>query len=110
MTDITALAKRLRGYPEIDECEEAADALEAQAKEIAGLKAEIDAWHESANWPDKSPGRMRARIAELEALLKPFAEASDYVDGIYHLDDNAAIYIKVAYLRAARAKLKGKKG
>jgi hypothetical protein len=38
MTDIIELVKRLRGYPEIDECEEAADALEAQAREIAVLR------------------------------------------------------------------------
>lgn len=41
-----------------------ADALKAQAKEIAELKKELNAWHESANWPEKSPGRMRAAIRE----------------------------------------------
>ena len=50
------------------------EVVEAQAKEIEELKKELNAWHESANWPDKSPGRMIARIAELEAALKPFEE------------------------------------
>jgi len=80
MTDITKLAKRLRvlsqwqtgmgtSEPEDHIAWVAADALEAQAKEIAELKAELNAWHEAANWPEKSPGQMRARIAELEEAL-----------------------------------------
>jgi len=61
MTDITELVKRLLGYPEIDECEEAADALEAQAKEIAVKDA---------------------RISELEAALKPFADLWVFPDDL----------------------------
>ena len=39
MTDISELVKRMRGLAEyVDDCEEAADALEAQAKEIEELR------------------------------------------------------------------------
>lgn len=99
MTDIIKLVKRLLGYPEIDECEEAADALEAQEKEIEELKKELNAWHESANWPEKSPGQMRARIAKLEAeneklreAMKPISlwsfEAKDNTPAIKELEDD----------------------
>jgi len=57
--------------------------VEAQAKRIAELEKEIDCWHEAANWPGKSPLQLRARIAELEAALKPFAEANTPEDMIY---------------------------
>ena len=84
MGDYSELVKRLRGYPEIDECEEAAAALEAQAKEIAGkdariaeLEADIVEWklsHESRckdwlYWKDKHE-QQSACIAELETALK----------------------------------------
>jgi uncharacterized protein (DUF305 family) len=116
MTDISELVKRMRGLAEyVDDCDEAADALEAQAKEIEELKKELNAWHESANWPEKSPGRMRARIAELEAALKPFANAANNFDSmpvknaeewfVYSGVLDASGYsgaISVADLRAAR--------
>lgn len=105
----------------------AADALEAQAKEIEELKKELNAWHESANWPEKSPGQMRARIAELEAALKPFEEKSSKsladaeklaANEGYELPDDQtaediyawALALTWGDLRAARAKLNGEKG
>ena len=42
MIDITELVKRMRGLAEyVDDCEEAADALETQAARIAELEAEV---------------------------------------------------------------------
>ena len=116
MTDITELVRRMRGLAEyVDDCDAAADALEAQAKEIEELKKELNAWHESANWPEKSPGQMRARIAELEVLLKDCAdELEARLDEDYKRSDGSIIpehrfkYERdMAPVVAARAALNG---
>jgi hypothetical protein len=50
---------------------------------------------------------LRARIAELEAALKPFAyDYGDYSDGMW--SDLDYIQVSVGDLRAARAALEGK--
>ena len=88
MTDYSELAKRLREHAEnmyVDFLNEAADALEAQAR----------------------------RIAELEAALKPFIEELVAAEAEYdELDDDELVYVfKITYgdLRAARAALKGER-
>jgi len=87
-----------------------ADALKAQAKEIAELKKELNAWHESANWPEKSPGRMRARIAELEATLRFYADPQKFTD--CNGDDVQVpdFYDELDFGATARAALKGEEG
>ena len=94
MTDYSELAKRLREHAEnmyVDFLNEAADALEAQAQEIA----------------DKA-----ARIAELEAALKPFAAMSlwtdAYPDGPIEATSTDK-FVDVNWIVAARAALKGEK-
>ena len=73
MTDYTDLVKRLRDYPVwTGDCHDAADAIEAQAK----------------------------RIAELKAALKPFADASDVHLG--NDDMSIAFGITIKDLRQAR--------
>ena len=78
----------------------AADALEAQARRIAGLEYE-------ARLFDEALGNAHARIAELEAALTPFADEAD----TYEVTDMCAGKIKlsidVADLRTARAALNG---
>jgi hypothetical protein len=65
MTDISELVKRMRGLAEyVDDCDEAADALEAQAKEIAEkdariaeLRAALNGWQKwwGLPWQDRRP-------------------------------------------------------
>ena len=63
MTDISELVKRMRGLAEyVDDCDAAADALEAQAERIAGLEYE-------ARLFDEALGNAHARIAELKTAL-----------------------------------------
>ena len=77
---------------------EAADALEAKDKRIEWLEE----WIRTIN------GAALARIAALEAALKPFADAAnDYVDD----EDDEPAYLKrfsIGTLRAARAALEEK--
>jgi hypothetical protein len=58
-------------------------------------------------------GKLRVRIAELEAALKPFIEELVAAEAEYdELDDDELVYVfKITYgdLRAARAALKGEK-
>ncbi len=135
MTD--DLITRLRGYAacmDIDayaSCDEAADALEAQARRIAELEAELETTksllpQKLVDAPYRPPfisdwwsiavlerrkrrsadKELRARIAELTAALKPF---SDIIvsDDLYD-ETSITPFIKVGDLRAARAALEKK--
>ena len=83
MTDIEELVKRMRGLAEyVDDCEEAADALEAQAKRVAELeKREKHLEEMFQGWRDEAI-KASARIAELEAVLKPFADLWVFPDDL----------------------------
>lgn len=132
MTDISELVKRMRGLAEyVDDCDEAADALEAQAKEIriyqqtelTYITRVADVQREYSEMQAK----LKARIAELKAVLKPFeekfsksladAEKLAATEG-YELPDDQpaediyawALSLTWGDLRAARAALKGEKG
>ena len=81
----------------------AADAIEAQAKRIAELEASIDKNDEWTKWFIE---KTDTRIAELEAALKPFADASDL-----HLgsdDMSIAFRIIIGNLRQAKSVLDNK--
>ena len=85
MRDIGELVKRMRGLAEyVDDCEEAADALEAQARRIAELEAEN---------------------TRLKKLLKPIAKAKQHIGSVvptWIIDSKDVEKIRVA--------LKGEKG
>ena len=88
MTDITELAKRLRArtkrlgnmmiYPVNPDGDEAADALEAQAKEIKTCQQTeltyITRVADVQREYSEMQAKLEARIAELKAALKPFAD------------------------------------
>jgi hypothetical protein len=74
MTDYTDLIERLRGNDMPWSVKDAADALEAQAGRIAELRKEADMMHSEYK-------TARARIAELKAALKPFADKADKAEG-----------------------------
>lgn len=110
MTDYTDLIARLR-YTGIDDEAEAADALEAQARRIAEL--EYDARYHECN--DEVMMRdidyYRARIAELEAALKPFADEYDMHEPGKFPDDfyvDLETGLTIGQFRAARAALEKK--
>ncbi len=88
---------------------ELADALEAQARRIAGYQKDADDYLIRLD----ELNALRARIAELEAALKPFADKAnvfhDYVDD-YPIMFGAEPPLRVVHLRAARAALKGERG
>jgi hypothetical protein len=86
MSDYSELIKQLRGYPEIEECEEAANALEAQAKEIAGYQKDADEY--------------LIRLDELNALRTRIAELER---------ENRRVKNIIYAYEAARAALKGEK-
>jgi BMFP domain-containing protein YqiC len=114
MTDDTDLIARLRLSQTGGIHYEAADALEAQARRIAELEEKLadeeyvskdtnEMFHEVRD----ENIELRARIAELEAALKPFADASDIWIG----PDEASIVggpCTLGHLRAARAALEEK--
>ena len=53
--------------------------------------------------------KLEARIAALEAALKPFADdAEEYWSDADETPDGAAVGVDVAWLRAARAAMEGK--
>jgi len=80
---------------------DAADAIEAQAKRIEELEVTAQFVEEYT----KEAGRLDARIAVLEAALKPFADkATVYPD----LPDNWLAHVTMKHLRAARAALEKK--
>jgi hypothetical protein len=111
MADYSGLIKRLnRLAPFIigDIVENAVDAIKAQAKEIAELEADIDRDDE---WARGFVEKTDARIAELEAALRPFAD-SRHLDGLPVWTDDGAVIgcnFQLRDLRAARAALNGEK-
>jgi len=106
MTD--DLIARLRCYPANRLCRQVADALEAQARRIAELEADIDRDDE---WAKGFIEKTDARIAELEAALKDISER--------HIPDQPSAcgldeidYVRKHYAelrRAARAAYRGEK-
>jgi len=117
MTDYSELVERMRAYPANKLCIQIADALEAQAKRIAGF---VEMFDKMVGTPCEQVRhgheveQLRARIAELEAALKPFIEELVAAEAEYdELDDDELVYVfKITYgdLRAARAALKGERG
>ena len=104
MTDITKLVKRLRRLSPFivgDICEDAADALEAQARRIAELEAENKTLREAL----KPFAAVKERDIELWYGLDPDPFVPD--DAALNSIDNSPT---VGDLRAARAKLNGEKG
>ena len=85
-------------------CQEAADALEEKDKLIAKLEANAIFWQKDALHTLQIKNEGDARIAALEAALKPFADA----ETVY--DEYGILWISVPEddLRAARAAMKGK--
>ena len=104
MTDYTDLIARLRKYSKrlLPCTHEAADALEAQARRIA----ELEVIAQFAGEDNARAEQYAARIAELEAALRPFADRLNELEEM----PTAAKYavstdVAVAHLRAARAAL-----
>ena len=112
MTDYTDLIARLRGNDMPWSVKDAADALEAQAGRIVeleeGLKLERDTgtrlW-EGALAYMKERNEARARIAELKAALKPFADKADKAEGPFE----PPYPVDYSLWRAARAAYLGEK-
>jgi hypothetical protein len=112
MTDYTDLIARLRGNDMPWSVKDAADALEAQARRIVeleeGLKLERDTgtrlW-EGALAYMKERNEARARIAELKAALKPFADKADKAEGPFE----PPYPVDYSLWRAARAAYLGEK-
>ena len=108
MTDYTDLIARLRVQYGNKHALEAADALEAQDVKIKHLLSELDYVTRQRRYGD-------ARIAELEAALKPFADAADdlnEIDDAFLKSDvwghPVAMNITINDLRAARSALEKK--
>lgn len=111
MTDYSGLVKRLREHAEnmyVDFLNEAADALEAQAKEIERLE-EVNVFCRSAF------SSSQERIAELEAALKNCADELEvWIDELYSvgsvLPEHKLRYKRnIESVRTARAALNGEK-
>ena len=128
MTDIEELVKRMRGLAEyVDDCEEAADALETQAKEIAEKNARIAELRAALDHMHNGHDALVEYIAELETALKPLAKAWLFPDD---LGEEASVIIRCdpdwneeendmsredvivcrREIRKARAALNGEKG
>ena len=111
MTDIDRIVRMLRVSESDPVQQEAAAALEAQAKEIKTCQQTeltyvtrvADAQREYSEMQAK----LKARIAELKAALKPFADVATRYDGE---PPNRQVIVMLSDLRNARAKLKGEKG
>ena len=104
MTDYSDLVKRLQEHAEnmyVDFLNEAADAIDAQAKRIEELEASIDKNDEWAKWFIE---KTDARIAKLEAALKPFADEADEYEGL-GVQDKDKIFVPLAACRQARKAL-----
>jgi hypothetical protein len=104
MSDYTDLISRLRICEKYDpDQKEAADALEAKDRRISELRKEADMMHSEYK-------TARARIAELKAALKPFADAGSFTKTYeYSEDTEMAIPFTWGQLRAARAAYLGEK-
>lgn len=136
MSDISELVKRMRGLAEyVDDCDEAADALEAQAARIAelevplcigkrtiGIMAEEGCWQSSNGRAVVAADELfkqdpYARIAELEEAIEPFRRVKaitsiyEYVP-IEALRDEEEFNFKMtgAEMKRIRAALNGEKG
>jgi hypothetical protein len=125
MTDYSELVERMRAYPANKLCIQIADALEAQAKRIAGF---VEMFDKMVGTPCEQVRhgheveQLRVRIAELEAALKPFATIPTHGEyggpmvqaRVYYeceTDERAGkTYIGRRSFDAARAALKGEKG
>ena len=104
MTDYTDLIARLTHRPPtLKDIREAADALEAQARRISELESMI-AVHRLAVDVDA----LKARIAELKAALRPFAEHIAEAEWEQY-NYNTRVAVRLADLRAARAAYLGEK-
>jgi O-succinylbenzoate synthase len=117
MTDYSELIKRLRdltdeNFGDLDpfskwgrEMVAAADALKAQAKEIAGLKEQLA----EANAANLTFGNQSACIAELEAALRFYADPHKFTD--CNGDDVQVpdFYDELDFGATARAALNGEK-
>jgi len=82
MTDYSGLIARVRSPYALTErdAQEIADALEAQAKEIADSKEWAAKVEDANDWLIERNRTLDARIAELEAALKDLREAAYDVD------------------------------
>jgi len=116
VTDYTNLIARLRIVPLHSgfgsTCHAAADALEVQAKLIEKLKANAVFWQKDALHTLKVKNEGDARIAELEAALKPFADVANYFDNEPRYTDEDSpceAFNTFGDLRAARAAYLGEK-
>lgn len=116
MIDIAALAKRLRTNPLLrSDILAAADALEAQAKEIKTCQqTELTYITRVADMQREYSGmqaKLEARIAELKAVLKPFAFREPFQLNLENGEDSVmAIAVFENDQASARAALKGEKG
>jgi len=107
MTDYTELISRLRNMLHNETVKhkfyaiaDASDALEAQERRIEELKEQLRTANNDFFNIEATAFDMKSRIAELEAALKPFADASDV-----HLgsdDMSIAFRIIIGNLRQAR--------
>ncbi len=83
--------------------QEAADALEAQARRIAELESKVT-WETASNIATaKLNGNLLERIAELTAALKPFAKYQTEYSDEYSKHPIVGVFLNE--LRAARAAL-----
>lgn len=84
MTDLTELVHRLRHYA-FGNFNEAADAIEAQAREIAALTAKLEAAEETARQHDKlraaAFGTLKHVSAHLETATEALQEIADHDGG-----------------------------
>jgi len=96
------LVKKLRSYPSATckdkDIYEAADIIESQAKQVAELeevnerqRVEINELRLVNSFEDVAWKAKDERIAELEAALKPFADASD----VYLGSDDMSIAFRI---------------
>ncbi len=116
--DLIARLRAVAIRPDIGELGlfEAADALEAQARRIAELEEEWEDLEEKTGDIHlryyEQIKTLYARIAELEAALKPFSDKAkvfhDYVDD-YPIMFGAEPPLRVGDIRAARAAYLGEK-